>query len=509
MPTPAPIALGHWMAQRAERSPLRPALTYEGNTWTYGEFAARIDRLASALRAGGLQAGDRVAFLDLNHPQFFVAMFAAARIGAIFVPLNFRLAAAEIEFIVGDAGAHTLIAGPGHKALIDGVRGQLPCQRYLALDAGGDGWESLDAASAAAPPLADPLCGTADDVAVIMYTSGTTGRPKGAMLTHGNIWWNNVNALLAIDVAADDVHLNFAPLFHIGGLNVLTIANFMKGAHVVLHRSFDPGLVIHDVPGYKVTTSFAVPAMLLMISQHPDFAAADMSTVRVIAVGGAPVPEGLLRLYDQRGIPVHQGYGLTETAPIVSFLTPEFCKDKLGSAGKPPLLTEVRLIDGQGRVLTQPQARGEVCTRGPNVMKGYWNRPEATREVLDDDGWFRTGDVGYFDADGFLFICDRVKDMVITGGENVYPAEVESVLFEHPSIAEVAVVGLPDEKWGETVVAVAALKPGRTLTLEELQAFATERLARYKVPRRLQLVEALPRNPTGKVLKYQLREKLG
>jgi len=344
-------------------------------------------------------------------------------------------------------------------------------------------------------------------VAVIMYTSGTTGRPKGAMLTHANLWWNNTNALHMLDVSEDDVSLVVAPLFHIGGLNVTTLITWQKGGEIVLHRSFDPGRFLEDVPAYGVTTTFAVPAMLLFVSQHPDFAATDLTSLRLIICGGAPVPEPLIKLYNGRGVPINQGYGLTETAPMLTFLSPEFGLAKLGAAGKTPLFTEVRIVGPAGEVLTEPFAKGEVCASGPNIMKGYWNKPEATRSAIDAEGWFHTGDVGYLDDDGFLYIADRVKDMLITGGENVYPAEVESVLYDHPSVAEVAVIGLPDERWGEVVVAVAALKPGTSLELAELRDFAHDRLARFKLPTRLELVEALPRNPAGKVLKFQLREQ--
>ena len=308
-----------------------------------------------------------------------------------------------------------------------------------------------------------------------MYTSGTTGRPKGAMLTHGNIWWNNTNAMLTLDLAEDDVTLTVGPLFHIGGLNVTTLITWQKGGEVVLHRTFDPARFIEDVSRYAVTTTFAVPAMLLFVSQHPEFDAADLTSLRLVVCGGAPVPEALMKVYLGRGIPVNQGYGLTETAPMVTFLTPEFGLQKLGSAGKPPMYVDLQLVGPDNAPVTEPMAKGEVCVRGPNVMKGYWNRPDATAAAIDAEGWFHTGDVGYLDEDGFLYIADRVKDMVITGGENVYPAEVESVLYEHPAIAEVAVFGLPDERWGEAVVAVAVLRPGAALTLEELRAFAGQR----------------------------------
>lgn len=501
------ISLGNWFSLRAKRSPRRRALTFEGATTTFGEMAERIDRLATALAAGGVCHGDRVSFLGLNQPAFFETMFATSRVGAIFVPLNFRLTGPELAFIIGDAGAHTLVVDGPHAAVIDSVRSELPVRRYLGVDHDGDGWEPYEALVQASDVLTTPAQVGPDEVAVIMYTSGTTGRPKGAMLTHANIWWNNTNALHMFDTLEDDVTLVVAPLFHIGGLNVTTLVAWQKGAEVVLHRAFDPGACLEDIPRYGVTTMFGVPAMFLFMSQHPGFENADLTSIRGLICGGAPVPEPLIKTYDGRGIPIQQGYGLTETSPSVTFLAPEFGLEKLGSAGMPPLFCEVRIVDEEGAVVTEPLVRGEVCVQGPNVMKGYWNRPDATAEAIDGTGWFHTGDIGYLDEDGFLFIADRVKDMVISGGENVYPAEVESALYDHPAVAEIAVIGAPDERWGEAVVAVAALKADHSLTLDELRDFGGQTLARFKLPSRLELVDVLPRNPAGKVLKFELRER--
>ncbi len=340
-----------------------------------------------------------------------------------------------------------------------------------------------------------------------MYTSGTTGLPKGAMLTHGNFWWNNANAAATLDILEDDVSLVFAPLFHIGGLNVTTLLTLQKGGELVIHRSFDPALALTDIPKYGVNTIFGVPAMFLFISQLPQFNDADLTSVRMLICGGAPVPEPLMKVFAGRGIPINQGYGLTETAPMVTFLTSEFGMAKLGSAGRTPLFCEVKLVAADGTEVTEPDAKGEVCVAGPNVMTGYWNRPEATADAIDATGWFHTGDIGYLDADGFLFIADRVKDMVISGGENVYPAEVESVLYDHPAIVEVAVIGVADERWGEAVTAVAVVKDGEDLTLDQLRDFATDKLARYKLPTKLEVIDVIPRNASGKVLKRELRDR--
>ncbi len=485
------VGLGHWFARRAELTPHRCALVFEGREWTYAEMIQRVNRLAAAMRAGGVCHGDRVAFLGPNHPAFFETLFACGRIGAILVPLNVRLAGPELAYICEDAGVHTLVSAE---------RVDLPAQRRLTFD-------EVDALIAETQPLVRPDRVDADEVAVIMYTSGTTGRPKGAMLTHGNFFWNNVNIFHAFDVATDDRALVCAPLFHIGGLNVSPIVTLQVGATVVLLRMFDPEAVLDGIERHKVTTMFGVPAMYLFMAQHPKWQTADLSSLRFLICGGAPVPEPLIRTYLERGLVFQQGYGLTETAPFALLLPPEKALEKVGSTGVPPIYTEVALLDANGAEIRDANVRGEICIRGPNVMKGYWNQPEATAEAIDERGWFHSGDVGYLDEDGFFYVVDRVKDMVITGGENVYPAEVESVLYEHPAVAEVAVIGLPDETWGECVTAVVVAK--EPVTLDDLRSFAEPRLARFKLPNRIELVEEIPRNPAGKVLKYELRERFG
>jgi fatty-acyl-CoA synthase len=503
------IGLGNWLYQRSLRTPHHAALTFEGTTWSYAALQQRIDRLASALRANGVCRGDRVGFLGFNQPSFLESLFATARLGAVFVPLNFRLSGPELNFIINDAGVHTMIADAPHSPIVDSIRAELPCRHYFSTDPPDGAWTAMEDLIAAHEPLRIGETIAGDDIALIMYTSGTTGRPKGAMLTHGNIWWNNTNQLLTADFLRREIFLVAVPLFHIGGLNCGALATWQKGGHIVLHRAFDPSRFLDDIAKHRVTSTFAVPAMLLFVSQQPNFASADLSSLRAMYCGAAPVPEQLMRLYADRGVPISQGYGLTEASPGLTFLDPEWGTSKLGSAGRSPIFTEVRLAGPDGREITSPGEKGEIIARGPNIMKGYWNNPEATAAAIDAEGWLHTGDVGTFDQDGFLFIVDRVKDMVITGGENVYPAEVENVLYEHPAIGEIAVIGLPDEQWGEAVVAVATLRQGAILDLEELRSFATDRLARYKLPRRLEIVTALPRNPAGKVLKFELRAQFG
>ncbi|MFT6407878.1 MAG: fatty-acyl-CoA synthase [Arenicella sp.] len=501
------INLADTVLRRARLNPERTALVFEGTEQTFAEFASLVRKQATLLRESGVCCGDRVGFVGFNQPAFLETMFAANAIGAIFVPLNFRLTGNELTFIINDAGIHSLIVDDALQPVVEGVREQLCCQNLFSAESTFDNWRGLKAERGAAEELAETVSVQNDDVAIIMYTSGTTGLPKGAMLTHGNIIWNNINAQYTFAASRDNVNLVVAPLFHIGGLNILTLQSFALGSKLVLMRAFDPKAVLAAFTEYKITHMFGAPAMFLFMSQHEDFETTDLSHVETFICGAAPPPESLLTLYDELGVDFCQGYGLTETAPFASFLTPEWSLKKLGSAGQPPIFSELRIVDNDNQVLAAGE-RGEICIKGPNIMKGYWNRPEATAEAIDTQGWFHSGDVGYLDEDGFLFICDRLKDMVISGGENVYPAEVESVLFKHPAISEVAVIGLNDEKWGEAVTAVAALKDGETLTIEELREFSIQHLAKYKIPIRLHIIAELPRNPAGKVLKYVLKEQL-
>ncbi len=493
--------------RRAQLNGERTALIFEEQVSSYSEVADRVRRQATLLRVGGVCVGDRVGYLGFNHPALLETMFAAQALGAIFVPLNFRLTAEELTFIINDAGIHTLVVDDALRGTIETARPNLCCRHFFTSESEAGGWRHLPSERDVAEPVAEAVSVDQHDVAIIMYTSGTTGLPKGAMLTHGNILWNNINATLAFGGSRDDIILTVAPLFHIGGLNVMTLGSFHMGSTLVLLRNFDAGQVLADIERYRVTHMFGAPAMYLFMSQQPQFGATDLSSIKNLICGAAPVPESLIETYSARGVDFCQGYGLTETAPFSAFLTPEFAISKLGSAGQTPLYSDTRIVDSDNRPLP-PGERGEICLRGPNTMKGYWNRPDATADAIDTEGWFHSGDVGYLDEDGFLFISDRLKDMVISGGENVYPAEVEGVLYKHEAIAEVAVIGLPDEKWGEAVTAVVALREGATLTLEELREWAQPYLAKYKLPLRLHVVDALPRNPAGKVLKFVLKEQL-
>ena len=492
------------LSRRAKRTPERRALTFEGETWTYAELARRALACAGQLERVGVGPGDRVSYLGLNHPSFLLTLYACERLGAILVPLNFRLTGPELTFILGDAAAKVLVADDQHHGMIDTIRGDLPVETYLSAESDAPGWPALEASG---EPLRAAATATDDDVAVIMYTSGTTGRPKGAMLTHRNLWWSNLNELHTYDVRPDDVTVTTMPLFHIGGLNLLTMVTLQLGGHVVLYRAFDPGQLLAEFAAYGVTTMMAVPAMYQALIDHPDFADADKTTVHMFLCGGAPCPVPLIKRYQQFGIDIVQGYGLTECSPAVCYLMPEAAA--AGQGWSPFMFTDVKLADRSGQEITEPEVPGELCVRGPNVMKGYWRAEQQTAEALLPGGWLRTGDVAYRDANGFFQIVDRVTDMIISGGENIHPAEVENVLAGHPAIAEVAVVGTAHERWGETPVAIARLRPGAQLTLEELREFGGTSLAHYKLPTVLNVIEEpLPRNASGKILKLVLRDRL-
>jgi fatty-acyl-CoA synthase len=346
-----------------------------------------------------------------------------------------------------------------------------------------------------------------DDPAMIIYTSGTTGRPKGATLSHGNITWNCVNVLIDTDLASDEVALVCAPLFHVAALNMVSLPILMKGGTVVLTGGFDPGVALELIGRHHVTVMFGVPAMFNAMAHAPAFASADLSSLRRLLCGGAPVPLSTIRTYLDRGIPFLQGYGMTETSPGALFLGAERAADKAGSAGVSSFFTDVRVVRPDGSDV-EPGEKGEVVVAGPNVMTGYWNRPDATAEVMDGE-WFRSGDVAVVDDDGYVTIVDRMKDVIISGGENIYPAEVEDAIYSHPDVAECAVIGVPDERWGEVGRAIVVRRAGMTLDERALLEHLDGRLARFKLPGSVVFTDALPRSGAGKVLKAELRKAFG
>ena len=505
--------VGSWTARRARKTPDAPAIRYAGRTLTYAGLDDRVRRLARALRELGTGPGSRVAYLGPNHPAFLETMFAAWSAGAIFVPLNMRLAAPEVAGQLADCGAALLVYAPEQAAVVAGLRDGAGPGRAAGLShlvaltrpaAGEHDYESLLGGPPAVP--ADvPV--SLDDPCLIMYTSGTTGRAKGATLTHGNITWNALNVVVDADFRADEVALAVAPLFHTAALNMLCLPTMLKGGTVLIEPAFDPARVLELIARYRVTSMFGVPAIYDAMAAAPGWAGADTSSLRMLLCGGAPVPDATIRRYTGRGLTFIQGYGMTETSPGALLLDAEHAMAKAGSAGVPHFFTDVRVAGPDGAE-AGPGERGEILVAGPNVMRGYWGQPEATAAVLTS-GWLHSGDVGTADEDGYVSVVDRIKDVIISGGENIYPAEVENALLSHPAVADCGVIGVLDGRWGEVGRAVVVLRPGQSASEADILGFLDGRLARYKIPKSVRFAAALPRTATGKILKKQLRETHG
>jgi fatty-acyl-CoA synthase len=478
-------------------------MTYTGRMTTYAALASRVARLANALNGTGVRSGSRVAYLGGNHPSFLESLFATALLGAIFVPLNTRLSAAEIGFMLGDSGADVLIFGGGSTSTVEHLdvakRPQL-----IAVDA--EIREALDYATMIASASEDPSDAKVDPDApcMIMYTSGTTGRPKGAILTHDNITWNSVNVLVDLDIHSDEVTLVTAPMFHTAALNMTCLPTLLKGGHLIIEPHFDADAVIEMIARMRVTVLFGVPTMFTALTQSPKWASADLSSVRLLLCGGAPVPKSLITAYLERGLSFVQGYGMTETAPGALIVDPHLSAETVGAAGVAHFFTDVRLVrdDGSAAASGEP---GEVVIAGPNVMRGYWGLPEATAQAFLDGGWFRSGDIAVAGESGVITIVDRVKDVYISGGENVYPAEVEKALCDHTSVVEAAVIGVDEATWGEVGMAFVVLTAGGSANEEELTAHLRTRIAAYKIPRSWVFLDSLPHTASGKVQKSQLR----
>jgi fatty-acyl-CoA synthase len=509
-----------WIRRHAERTPDKLALVDAGSgrQLTYAQLNERANRLASFLQDHlGLERGDRVSILAQNSSDCYEVLFGCGKMGAILNTLNWRLAVPELEYILHDCTPRVLIYEPAFAAAVDSLRGSISCQHYVVLgDEAPEGERTYEQALAAGAPEGVPAPGvTYADPWAILYTSGTTGRPKGAQVTYGSFFYNAIGIGQALDLTSQDVNLNVLPTFHAGGLGLYAGPTFHAGGTVVVMRAFDPGEFLRLIEQWRVTVFLVVPSIYLVLAGHPDFDRYDVSSVRSWASGGSSLPPSLVQEYAQRGIVIQQGFGMTETGPSVFLIDREHALSKAGSVGKPVMHTEVCIMDREGSLLG-PNEVGELCIRGGNVISGYWNRPEATAEALREHPatgprgpWLHSGDAAMYDEDGFYYIVDRWKDMFISGGENVYPAEVENVLYHHPAVAEVAVIGVPHPRWQEVGRAVVVVKPGQSLTEEGLIEFCQGRLARYKIPKSVVFVDALPRTAAGKVLKRELRERLG
>ncbi len=506
-----------WLAHHAATRPGREAIVDLGTnrSFTWEQLNDRTARLAAALtETFGVGRGDRVAVLAHNNSNTFEVQFACWKLGAVFVPLNWRLAVPELQFILGDAAPTVLIHDEPFGQVAVKVAELTGIEHLINWDGASttSADPSVDYEEAIA--ASDPFGGAVElhhaDPVTIMYTSGTTGRPKGAIITQGMTFWNAVNSVEFFKIGTDTTNLAFLPLFHTGGLNCWANPAFHFGGRNIVMREFEPATALELItnPDHGVTHFLGVPANFLFMSQDQAFQSASFPTIEICGVGGSPTPEPLIRTWADKGLPLQQAFGMTETSPLVLALPPEDAVARIGAAGLPAMHTSVRLVDDSGVDITEPNVTGELWVKGPNVTPGYWNRPDATAEAITD-GWLHTGDAARRDADGYYYIIDRWKDMYISGGENVYPAEIESVLYQLPEIAEVSVIGVPDERWVEVGRACVVLKEGAELTEHAITSHCRANLARFKVPQSVVFIEEIPHNATGKVLKRELRRLYG
>ena len=520
------FGIGSWLQRRRPKSGNETALVAGDRQVSYEQLADRSLRLAHALKDGGVAKGDRVAYLGENHPAFLETLFACGTLGAIFVPLNTRLAPPEIQFQLQDCSVTVFIHSRSLSELATRAAAGTGVGRFVVVDDLVDGHSRTDSRSATsdatdavtgavpAEDFEEVLASSAadaldervgmDDAAMILYTSGTTGRPKGAVLTHGNITWNCFNVIVDFDFSSTDIALMISPMFHVAALDMGVLPTILKGGTVVLESKFDPRRTLELIERHRATTISGVPTTYQLLCEHPDWPTADISSLNKLTCGGSAVPMRVLEAYEARGLRFSNGYGMTETAPGATTLPAHRSREKAGSSGLPHFFTDIRIADPVGDVVRTGEV-GEVQVKGPNVISGYWNKPEAADECFADGGWFRSGDMGYKDGDGFLFISDRLKDMIISGGENIYPAEVEQAILELEAVSSVAVIGVPDHKWGEVPRAVVVLREDAHLSEDELREHLEGRLARYKIPKSVIFVDDLPRTASGKIRKAALR----
>jgi acyl-CoA synthetase (AMP-forming)/AMP-acid ligase II len=493
------------LAHHARNNPSRPMCVFEGVTTSYGQMRERSAALAAGLAGRGVGRGDVVGLLSYNCPEFLETIFAANYLGAIAMPINWRLAAPEVRYILEHSQARAFVVDDELAAVgaaaSDGLDG---LARISVGSSAGPEWTPLPSVRTSSASVPRVAAG-ADDVHRLMYTSGTTGRPKGVMLTHANLAWKNLAHLVEFGFSSSDLGLACGPLYHVGALDLTTTTLIAAGAPVIIHRTFDAAAVVDELERSRVTTVWLAPAMVNAIMALPDIERRDLSSVRIIINGGEKMPIPLIERI-QRVFPsawFADAYGLTETVSGDTFLDRDSIVTKLGSVGRPCLYLELDIWDELGQSVA-PGERGEIVMRGPKVFPGYWRDSDATAAAFAG-GWFHTGDIGVRDEDGYLFIVDRLKDMIVSGGENIAGSEVERVLYEHSAVLEAAVVGRSDERWGEVPVAYVVLRKGSEVTPEALTEHCRGQLAKFKVPRDVHFIDALPRNPSGKVLKRELR----
>ncbi|WP_439817808.1 fatty acid--CoA ligase [Zavarzinia sp. CC-PAN008] len=505
--------LGDTVRFHGETRPDKVALQFEGRLTTFAELDRHTNQVANALIAAGLKKGDRIAYFGKNSDHYFETWLGATKAGVVMVPVGWRLAPPEAAYIIDNAEAPIVFVGPEFTAAMRAVAGDMPrVKTYIAMEGGVPDWPAYEVWRDAQPATDPGVVVEPKDVAIQLYTSGTTGRPKGAMLSHANLTSsrNREGEMLPWETwAEDDISLIAMPVSHIGGSG-WGLASIFNGAKGVVAREFNPLAVLDFIEHDKVSKMFMVPAAMQIVLRDPRSRQVDYSRLKYMLYGASPIPLELLR----EGIEVFkcgfvQVYGMTETTGSIVGLPPEDHSPagtpRMRSAGKPLPGVEIAILDEHGNRLPAGEV-GEIATRSKNNMVGYWKLEEATAKTIDADGWLRTGDAGYMDADGYVYVHDRVKDMIISGGENVYPAEVESAIYGHPAVAEVAVIGVPDEKWGEAVKAIVVAKPGQTIDPDDIIGWARARIAAFKSPKSVDVIEILPRNASGKILRKDLRE---
>jgi len=494
--------LSQWIERHACFTPAKVALRFGAEEITYAAFAERIERAAAILASLGVQRGNAVAYLGLNHPELLALLFACARLGSMLVPLNWRLAAPEHARVLADCPPRALFAEPAFAEHVRSIGSAVGETKLITLGEANTGWLAWSDLAQSAGGGAKRE-GDEDSPLLLCYTSGSTGAPKGVVLTQRALFWNAVNSSHMHDLTSADRVLTTLPLFHVGGMNIQTTPALHAGASVVLHPKFDPQAAFDAIEREAITLAVLVPAQLTAMMESPRWQSADLSSLRMITTGSTIVPEAFVRKVNARGVPLVQVYGSTETCPIASYVRAEDAERKAGSAGVAALHCELKIVDDEGREL--PAGRdGEIAVRGPSVTRGYWNDPQESARALKD-GWYYSGDIGHLDNEGHLYVVSRKKDLIISGGENIYPAELENVLLEAPAIQEACVVGRPDERWGEAVVAAVVLKPGARMSEAEVMGLFQGRIARYKHPREVRFLRQLPRSALGKILREDVR----
>jgi indoleacetate---CoA ligase len=491
--------LAHWIERSAAFAPDKLAIRFADRDLSYAAFAERIRLTGARLAALGVGRGDVVAYLGRNHPDLLALLFACARCGALVVPLNWRHATPEHARVLSDCTPRAVLVDASFTPRAQTLRDDFPDMIWATLGeapAGWLAWEEIDGARQS-PAAASP-----EDPVLICYTSGSTGAPKGVVLTQNALLWNAFNSNHMHDMTSADRVLTTLPLFHVGGLNILTLPALHAGASVYLHEQFEPAAAIEAIERERITLTVLVPAQLTAMMEHPRWGDADLTSLRMITTGSTIISESFIRRVNGRGLRVVQVYGSTETCPIAAYVRAENADRKAGAAGLPALHCELRVVDDDDNDV--PAGRdGEIVVRGPNVSRCYWRAPKATAEAYRG-GWYHSNDIGHFDAEGYLHVVSRKTDMIISGSENIYPAEIENVLLECSAIVEACIVGRPDERWGEAAVAFIVLQPGAQMSEAEVRALLEDRIARFKHPREIRFTDALPRTALGKVMRAEL-----